>query len=138
MKLSIKTQYGLQAMLELALHFGGAPVQIRDIANNQKIPIRFLEQLMLLLKRGGVVNSTRGMYGGYALAKHPSDINLLEIFEKLEGPMELTSKKMKKTPVIFELFDKIQKDIKETLFKLTLEDLVFRMRQAERAYIYNI
>lgn len=138
MKLSIKTQYGLQAMLELALHYGGAPVQIHDIANKQKIPIRFLEQLMLLLKRGGVVVSTRGMYGGYSLVKHPSDINLLEIFERLEGPMELTSKKMKKTPIIFELFDNIQKNIKETLTKLSLEDLVFRMRQLERAYIYNI
>lgn len=138
MKLSVKTQYGLQAMLELAFHYGGAPVQIRDIANKQKIPIRFLEQLMLVLKRGGVVISTRGMHGGYTLSRHPGDINLLEILEKLEGPMELTSKKMKKTPIIYELFDKIQENIRESLLKTALEDLVFRMRQVERAYIYNI
>jgi len=138
MKISVKTQYGLQAMLELAFRFGGAPVQIRHIAGNQKIPVRFLEQLMLLLKRGGVVVSTRGMHGGYTLAKHPSDINLLEIFERLEGPLELTSKKMKRILAIYEFFEGLQNEIKATLSKMTLEDLVFRMRQVERAYVYNI
>lgn len=125
-------------MLELAFRFGGAPVQIRDIADHQKIPIRFLEQLMLILKRGGVVVSTRGIHGGYVLAKHPSDINLLEIFERLEGPLELTSKKMKRILAIYEFFEGLQNEIKATLTRMTLEDLVFRMRQVERAYDYNI
>lgn len=125
-------------MLELAFHYGGAPVQIRDIAGQQKIPIRFLEQLMLLLKRGGLVISIRGMYGGYTLAKHPSDISLLEIFERLEGPLELTNRKMKKILVIYEFFDGLQEEIKGALSRVTLEDFVFRMRQVERAYVYNI
>ncbi|MFH1684512.1 MAG: Rrf2 family transcriptional regulator [Candidatus Margulisiibacteriota bacterium] len=138
MKFSIRVQYGLQAMLELALKYGGGPVQIADIAKNQKIPIRYLEQLMLVLKRRGTVASTRGKHGGYALAKHPSDVSVLEIIEAFEGPIELTSKKMKKLPVLFEAFDTIQNNIKKELTELSLEDLVFKKRQKERAYIYNI
>lgn len=138
MKFSVRVQYGLQAMLELALNFGGGPVQIRDIANSQKVPIRYLEQLMLVLKRMGLVVSTRGKHGGYSLVKHPSDISILEIVEAYEGPIELTTKKMRKIPVLFEAFEKIQNNIKEDLTKLSLEDFVFIKRQKERSYIYNI
>ncbi len=138
MKFSIRVQYGLQAMLELALKHGSGPVQIADIAGNQKIPNRYLEQLMLVLKRRGLVASTRGKHGGYTLAKHPSDLPVLDIIESFEGAIELTSKKMKKLPVLFEAFEKIQNNIRKDLAELTLEDLVFKKRQKERAVIYNI
>jgi len=138
MKFSVRVQYGLQAMLELALKYGGGPIQIADISRSQKVPIRYLEQLMLVLKRRGLVVSTRGKHGGYSLVKHPSDISILEIVEAYEGPIELTTKKMKKIPVLFEAFEKIQNNIKEDLTKLSLEDFVFIKRQKERSYIYNI
>jgi len=138
MKFSIRVQYGLQAMLELALKYGGGLVQISDIAKNQKVPIRYLEQLMLVLKRRGLVASTRGKQGGYSLAKHPSDVPLLTLIETLDGPIELINKKMKKIPVLFDAFEIIQDNIKKELTELTLEDLVLRKRQKERAYIYNI
>jgi Rrf2 family protein len=138
MKFSIRVQYGLQALLELALKYGGGPIQIADIASSQKVPIRYLEQLMLILKRRGLVASTRGKHGGYALAKHASDISVLEIIESLDGAIELTTKKMKKIPVLFEAFQKIQDNIKKDFTDTTLEDLVFKKRQKERAYIYNI
>lgn len=138
MKFSIRVQYGLQALLELALRFGGEPVQIRDIAKAQKVPIRYLEQLLLVLKRRGLVSSSRGKNGGYNLAKHAGDITALEIIEALDGAIELTNKKMKKSPVLFDAFRAIEDDIKKDLSKLTLEDLVFKKRQRERSYIYNI
>jgi len=138
MKFSIRVQYGLQALLELALRFGGEPVQIRDIARSQKVPIRYLEQLLLILKRRGLVVSSRGKNGGYNLAKHAGDISVLGIIESLDGAIELANKKMKKTPVLFEAFQAIEDDIKKDLSKLTLEDLVFKKRQRERSYIYNI
>jgi len=138
MKFSIRVQYGLQAMLELALKYGGGPVQIADISKSQKIPIRYLEQLMLVLKRRELIASTRGKHGGYAMVKHPSDVSVLQIIEAFEGPIELTSRKMKKLPVLFEAFEKIQNNINRDLSKLTLEDLVFKKRQKERAYTYNI
>jgi len=138
MKFSIKVQYGLQAMLELALNYGGGPVQIKTIAREQKIPIRFLEQLMLVLKKGGLLQSTRGVNGGYALAKRPSEVTVLRVSEVLDGPLELVNKKMKKLPVLAEAFEKIQSNIRHDLISLTLEDLVMKERQKERAYLYNI
>jgi len=138
MKFSIKVQYGLQAMLELALNYGGSPVQIKSIARSQKIPVRFLEQLLLVLKKGGLLQSTRGAGGGYVLALKPSAINILKVSEVLEGPLELVGKKMRKLPVLAEAFEKVQADIRRDLASLTLEDLVMKERQKERAYLYNI
>lgn len=138
MRFSIKVQYGLQALLELALRYGGGPVQIRDIAKAQKLPIRYLEQLLLILKRGCFVVSQRGKEGGYLLKKHPSDLPLLDLIEYLDGKIELTSKSMKKIPVLFSAFQEIEEKVKTDLTDLTLEDLVMRKRQRERSYVYNI
>jgi len=138
MKFSVKVQYGLQALLELALAYGGGPVPIASIAKTQKIPIRYLEQLMLVLKRKGLVTSLRGKQGGYTLAKHPSDISIMEVVETFEGPIELISKKMRKSPVLLEVFEKIQDNLKKELRETTLEDLVLKKRQKDRAYTYYI
>ena len=70
MKLSVKTQYGLQALFELALT-APAERRISEIAAAQKIPARFLEQILLVLKRRGLVASSRGQHGGDALAEKP-------------------------------------------------------------------
>jgi Rrf2 family protein len=138
MKFSIKSQYGLQAMLELALKYGNEPSQIKDIARKQRIPIRFLEQLLLGLKRSGIVASTRGKLGGYNLAKHPSDITVLEIIESLEGPIDLVNVKLRRSPVLMAALEKIQAGFKAALKETTLEDLVLRKRQQDRTYTYNI
>lgn len=128
----------MQAMLELALKYGNEPEQISSIARNQKLPVRFLEQLLLGLKRSGLLLSTRGKFGGYNLAKHPSDITILEVIEALEGPIALASVKMKKSPVLLEAFQKIEDNIKKNLAQTTLEDLVFKKKARDREYNYNI
>lgn len=138
MNFSVKVQYGLQALLELAFNYGGGVIQIKDIAESQKIPIRFLEQLLLVLKRRGFVVSNRGMHGGYVLSKHPSEIKVLEVVEALDGEIELASKKMKRALVLLETFQKLEKNVKDYLLGITLEDLVIKKRQTERSYIYNI
>jgi len=125
-------------MLELALNYGGGPVQIANIAGSQKVPIRFLEQLLLVLKRNGLVTSNRGRQGGYSLAKSPGSISLLDAVESLEGPIELAGRKMKKLPVLFEAFEKIEEGLKKGLAGKTLDDLVFSKRQKDRAYTYSI
>lgn len=131
-------QYGLQALIELALNYGGGPVQIGEIARDQKIPVRYLEQIMLVLKKGGLVTTLRGKMGGCVLAKRPSMVTVLEIIEKLEGEIELANKKLKKSPIIFEAFEAIQKVFLKEFSQLTLEDLTTRSRQRERAYTYDI
>ncbi|MFC1540799.1 RrF2 family transcriptional regulator [Candidatus Margulisiibacteriota bacterium] len=138
MNFSIKVQYGLQAALELARKYNAGPVQIGDIAQNQKIPVRYLEQLLLVLKKRHLLASVRGKEGGYALAKHPADISVLEVIEALEGPIELARKRLKKQPVLFELFEDLQSSIRDQLKATTLEDLIFKLGRKERALVYNI
>ncbi len=138
MKISIKIQYGLQALLVLALNYESGAVQIGDIARSQQIPARFLEQILLIMKKGGLLTSLRGMRGGYALARHPSDINLLNVIETLEGPIELASKRLKKAPVLYDMMDNVQARLIDLLKAATLEDLVIKKRQRDRSYVYNI
>ena len=86
MELSCKSEYAILALLELAIHYqSGEPLQIRNIAAQQNIPDRYLEQLLATLRRGGLVKSQRGSKGGYVLAREPWKISLFEVFTCLEG-----------------------------------------------------
>jgi len=87
--ISAKGAYGLYAMMELTKTHRGDSVQIKDIAEAQDIPQHHLEQLLVTLRKSGFVKSYRGTNGGYALAKAPSDITVLEILTALEGPVEV-------------------------------------------------
>ncbi len=90
MKLSTRSRYGTRMMLDLAEHYGGAPVQIGDIAKRQDISVKYLEQLIIPLKRADYVASVRGPKGGHMLAKPPEEITVGEIVELLEGGIKLT------------------------------------------------
>jgi Rrf2 family cysteine metabolism transcriptional repressor len=87
MRLSAKGEYGLLAIVDLALHPNQGPVQSIQVADRQHIPKQYLDQLMLSLKKAGLVESSRGRLGGYVLARPASKITLLEIVEALEGPV---------------------------------------------------
>ncbi|SHJ63324.1 transcriptional regulator, BadM/Rrf2 family [Anaerobranca californiensis DSM 14826] len=86
MKISAKGDYACKAVLELAINYHeGKPVQISDIAERQNIPIKFLEQILIILKQGGVTKSKRGAEGGYYLAKPPEEITVADIILLTEG-----------------------------------------------------
>lgn len=88
MRLSKRGEYGLRAMIDLAAwDHGGAVVQIKDIAERQQIPSKFLEQILLTLKNAGLVRSKMGVGGGYYLAKPANLINLGQIVRVLDGPL---------------------------------------------------
>lgn len=87
MKLSKKSEYGLRALLELATTHEKTTLQRHEIAARQHIPIEFLEQILLMLKRAGLISSRRGMKGGYALIKQPKDITLGQVIRILDGPL---------------------------------------------------
>ncbi|MFQ5992631.1 MAG: RrF2 family transcriptional regulator, partial [Nitrospiraceae bacterium] len=87
MKISKKTQYALRALIELTNHYPDAPLQRRTIANRQHIPIEFLEQILLPLKRAGLLASRRGANGGYRLIKDPQEITLGHVIRILDGPL---------------------------------------------------
>src|SRR3954462_11362195 len=84
--ITTKSPYALQALAELGRCGGDAPVPIGELARRREIPVQFLEQLFAVLRRAGVLRSQRGVKGGYAFARDPSDITVLEIVELLDGP----------------------------------------------------
>lgn len=89
MKLSNKGRYAVRALFDIAFYNDGGPTQVKDIAERQSIPPRFLEQIFQDLKRAGLVGSKRGPQGGYSLARRAADVRLGDVVRALEGPISL-------------------------------------------------
>ncbi len=87
MKLSKKGEYALRALIDLAMNADRGVAQARDVARQENIPVKFLEQILLSLKNAGLLQSRRGVGGGYALARPPDQITLGEVIRLLEGPI---------------------------------------------------
>lgn len=87
MNFTAKEDYGLRAVLDIAMNRQNAPIQAREIAARQEIPEQFLEQLLATLRRAGVVRSIRGASGGYDLGKPAGQITVGEILRTLSGPL---------------------------------------------------
>jgi len=85
MRLSMKTEYGVRAVVELAANAGRGSLQSGEIARRQVIPGPFLDQVLMTLRRAGLVQSTRGPHGGHVLARSPEEIRLDEVIACLEG-----------------------------------------------------
>jgi Rrf2 family protein len=93
MKVSSKGHYGLLALAELADNYKlRRAVQVKEIAGNQQIPLQYLGQIMVLLRRGHLVHAARGPSGGYVLARAPETISVKEIIDVLEGSVGLELK----------------------------------------------
>ena len=88
MKISTKGRYGLRALIDIAQYSENEPVPISSISARQDISERYLEQLMALLKRAGLIKSIRGAGGGYVLAKDVSEISVGDVLRALEGNLE--------------------------------------------------
>jgi Rrf2 family transcriptional regulator, iron-sulfur cluster assembly transcription factor len=91
-KLSNKGRYGVRALFDIAFHNDGRPTQVKDIAEREAIPARFLEQIFQDLKRAGLVGAKRGPRGGYHLARPAPEIRLGDIVRALEGPIAITGR----------------------------------------------
>ncbi len=87
MKVSTRGEYGMRAMVSLAKLFGQGPIPLATIAADSAVPLAYLEQLMLPLRRAGLVVSTRGAHGGYELARPPDQVKVGEIYRVMEGPV---------------------------------------------------
>jgi Rrf2 family protein len=88
--LSQKARYAFRALFSLARHGSSTPMMIADIAEEASIPRKFLEQILLDLKRTGIVASQRGKHGGYALGRAPETIAFAEVIRAIDGPLALT------------------------------------------------
>lgn len=129
MKLSTKGRYGLMAMYRLMESYGDGPQSINNIAEKENLSDSYLEQLFSLLKNAKLVKSTRGVNGGYSLARDPKDIKIGEIIEALEGNMELSCcqkdvacPKYEECPTR-DILDEVQFKIESVLDSMTLEDM---------------
>ena len=85
MRVPIKVDYGVRALVDLAIHADAGPVQTAEIAQRQGIPEPYLDQLMTTLNKFGFVNSRRGPQGGHTLARSPQDVSVGEIMTTLDG-----------------------------------------------------
>jgi Rrf2 family iron-sulfur cluster assembly transcriptional regulator len=150
-KLSSRGRYGVRAIFDIAFHNHGKATQIKDIAERQAIPPRFLEQIFQDLKRAALVTSKRGPKGGYALALPPSEIRIGDIVRALEGPVligdpsqdpdegDATSR-----AITEEAFQELSESIDACFDSITIEDLCERgeangvRRKAPRRYVYSI
>ena len=132
MKLSTRTRYGLRAILDLAMYQGKRPIQLKVIAKHQQISIKYLEQLIAILRTAGLVRSIRGSKGGYVLARPAQEIRVSDVFFALEGPspiaVECLENKDSCTRVLDciarEVWVKVQDAIIEVLKSMTLQDLL--------------
>ena len=138
MKISTKIRYGTRAMLELASHYGEGPIELKEIAKKENISLKYLEQVIIPLRSAGVVKSVRGSKGGYSLAKPPSRINLNDLVEILEGPVNLIDclrdpTVCQKVPLC--VTRDIWKEVSEAIYRIfhsvTLEEMVNRKREKE-------
>ncbi len=135
MKLSTRTRYGIRAILELAQNEGRGPLQVKTIAQHQDISVKYLEQLMTMLRSTGFVRSIRGSKGGYMLAKAPDQIKLSDVFDCLEGHVTTVECVEDKNYcaraadcIARQVWAQVQDAIKNVLQSITLQDLVDRAK----------
>lgn len=87
MKVSARGKYAVKLMLDLAMYQNGEPVKLKDSSRRQGIPVKFLEQIVVLLSRAGLIKSVRGANGGYLLPKPPEQYTMAEILRVTEGSL---------------------------------------------------
>lgn len=141
-KLSTKGRYGTRLMLNLALHYdaGQEPVILKNVAKEEEISIRYLEQIIIPLKLSKLVKSIRGAGGGYILTQPPSKVKLIEIIEALEGPIALVDcvddpdycDRMPRCAT-FEVWKEANNLLRDYFSKTTLQDLVERSQKKNPA-----
>jgi len=146
MRITYKGDYALKAVLDLALHYDKELVITHDMAKRIDAPIKFLEQVLLDLKKGGFVESRRGKVGGYLLARKPPEIKLGEVIRFIDGPIEpiaCIEKKYSGCKDIYKcVFRKIWQEINKTasniVDNITFEDLVNQIGLQQEAAAYCI
>jgi len=136
LSISSKCIYGVHALFELAVHYGKESMSIREIASAQRIPEDYLRQLLVQLKKAGLIESKRGLNGGYSLIRTPDSIKIREIIETLEGPFKIGVDKLTER-ALGQYWLKVKDHITKS-FDKTLGDLVKDKQMIENNIIYQI
>lgn len=140
MKVSKRGEYGMRALCHLAQHHDQGLVHIRAIANAEEIPAKFLEGILLHLKRAGYLISRRGNEGGYSLSRPPEEITIGDVIRVLDGPLaplssaaelrELMERNPRQVGFYAMLMD-VRDAVSQILDKTTLADVILRSRNIQ-------
>jgi Rrf2 family protein len=138
MKLTTRGHYSVKALLDLSLQPKYKPVSVRAIATRQDIPAPYLEKLLIEMRRAGLVESIRGVQGGYKLARSPLKISLGEILEAVGEtieplPRHNPEQEQAEDWVTFTLWQRLHQKLKEALYSITLADLYYDARSWQAA-----
>jgi len=146
MRITYKGDYALKTILNLSLHYGSGVVTIHELAKRADIPIKFLEQVLLDLKKGGFVESRRGKVGGYFLARPPAKIRLGEVIRFIDGPIEpiacadkgyLGCSDVYKC-IFRKIWYRVSNATSEIVDNITFEDLAGQLKTANKEFVYSI
>jgi len=136
MRISTKGRYGTRALLDIALCQSENPVQLKAISERQQIPLHYLERIIALLVRAGLLKSTRGPSGGITLGKSPEDISISEVIGVLEGstaPVECVDDPdacpRADSCVMCDIWTEMKEAVDGVLESVTLQDLVERHQE---------
>lgn len=150
MKLSTRGHYGVQAMFDLAQHYGEGPIPLKSVAERQNLSEHYLEQLVGSLRKAGLVKSIRGAQGGYILARDPKEITVGDIIRVLEGPVapvECVGEEMQESCNRLDVcitrlvWQRVKNTIDQVLDSITLADMLEeaeKLKQQGDFYMYYI
>ncbi len=145
MRISAKGEYAIKAMLDLALHYEKGLIPIQEIAERQGIPHRYLEQVLLLLKRAGFLISKRGSAGGYQLLRPPGKITVGSVLGTIEGSPERPEPGRRGSVLdhssdLAELWGEVSAAVSGVVDRVTFEDLRQRVeaRRSTAHPMYHI
>ena len=138
MKLTTRGHYSVKALLDLSLQPKYGPVSVKVIATRQDIPAPYLEKLLIEMRRAGLVESIRGVQGGYKLAREPAQISLGQILEAVGETIEPLPRHTPDTAqaedwVTFTIWQRLHQKLKEALYSITLADLYYDARSWQAA-----
>ncbi len=140
MDVSVKGEYALRAVFELASRETTDPVKIAKIADSQKIPQKFLELILSQLKHGGFLTSRRGADGGYFLAQPAEAITVGDILRHIDGPISPASRQNMGEPQdspFPELWGRVERAISSVIDRTTFADLVSRWKEQRAKRVVN-
>src|SRR4051795_9010150 len=136
MQTSVKGEYALQAIFDLASRRAGEPIRIADIAQRQKIPQKFLELILASLKQGGFVESRRGAEGGYLLARPAESLTVGEVLRFIEGPQGKTRSRRNGNATPFtEMWEQVDAAVSGVVDKTTFADLLRTWQEQQNRYV---
>lgn len=146
MRITYKGDYALKALLDLTLHYERGLSTIHDLARRIDAPVKFLEQVLLELKKGGFVESRRGNVGGYRLAKDPADITLGEVVRFIDGPIEPIgcvekgySNCIDLNKCVFKsIWQKVARACADIIDNVSFADLARQVNLKQNALVYSI